>query len=83
MAFFGGMFNIFDRVIGFTLACNPGLGHISNQVLDYFRFSFKWGIFNFPDIFILTGIIGACVLYIIFSIIDLVLARKADKHAKK
>jgi lipoprotein signal peptidase len=77
------MFNIFDRAIGFTLASYPWWGFISNEVLDYFEFSFPWGTFNFPDVFVVTGIVGSCILYIIFSIIDLVNAKKADQNVKK
>jgi lipoprotein signal peptidase len=74
------MFNVFDRAIGFNLAYN-GLPY-HDVVLDYFQFSFKWGIFNFPDVFVLTGIIGGCVLYIIFSIMALIRARKQDNNVR-
>jgi hypothetical protein len=77
------MFNVFDRVIGFSATSRPEWGYVYNEVLDYFRFSFNWGIFNFPDVFVLTGIIGTCVLYIIFSIIGLVSARKEDRRVRK
>jgi lipoprotein signal peptidase len=82
LAFFGGAFNIFDRVIGFTLACDTIAGHYQNEVLDYFQFNFSWGIFNLPDVFVLTGVIGACALYVIFSIIALVKSSKQDKNVK-
>ena len=68
-SFLGGLFNVIDR------ACPKIINSISttnwqyNCVLDYFKFSFKWGIFNVPDIFVCVGSIGAILIYIIETII--------------
>jgi hypothetical protein len=67
LAFIGGMFNIIDRATTFTL-------HQPDTVIDYLPTGGTTS--NFPDVFILTGIIGYAVLYITLSIIKMVQDKK-------
>lgn len=69
-AFLGGLFNVIDRACAKTIV-SMGSQIQYNCVVDYFKFNFKWGIFNVPDIFVCVGSIGAIVIYLIQSIISL------------
>jgi signal peptidase II len=78
MAFLGGFFNIMDRTTVATFTYNNHATFEYNVVVDYFRF-FTSAIFNFPDIFVLTGIIGATLLYFITTIITYSKLKKSEK----
>lgn len=63
----GGLFNIIDRATPcsfmFDIGAYPAHTLIYHVVIDYFTFGGSTAVFNFPDIFILTGIIGAAMIY--------------------
>lgn len=64
LAIFGGLFNLFQRAAD---------THAVKSVLDYFTFG-PWikfpFVFNWPDIFVVIGIFGFIVSYIVVSIIQ-------------
>ncbi len=64
----GATFNFLDRLIDTNV---PSLGMVKqNSVLDYFQFNMfgtQSAIFNFPDIFILLGIISISLIFLIES----------------
>ena len=64
----GAVFNFLDRLIDANV---PSLGiPKQNSVLDYFQFNMfgtQSAIFNFPDIFILMGIISISLIFLIES----------------
>jgi lipoprotein signal peptidase len=78
LAFTGGMFNLFDRVVGF-----PG---DPNTVIDYIpTLWLNNTTSNFPDFSIVGGVIAFAVLYVIFTIIDAFAKNKqaeGDQHGK-
>lgn len=59
LAIFGGLFNLFQR------ATSGG-----NFVLDYFHFGFweSFPTFNWPDTFVVIGVFGFVISYIVLSI---------------
>ncbi len=63
----GALFNFFDRMV----PKNP-ISINGNKwcVLDYFHLSFGKTSFNFPDMFILFGVISASIICMIFTIIN-------------
>lgn len=73
LAMFGGLFNLFQRAADF---------HAVKSVLDYFTFG-PWikfpFIFNWPDMFVVIGIFGFVISYIVVTIIQ----AKSESHAKK
>lgn len=83
LAVCGGTYNLIDRMIPKTLACDPSHVKQYNQVLDYFSFYGKSAIFNFSDVWILTGVIGFCLLVLIFNIINVVKENKQKKQEAK
>jgi len=58
-AVFGGLFNLIQR------CATPNLG-----VLDYFRFGFwpNFAIFNWPDMFVVIGVFGFVISYIVYLV---------------
>lgn len=78
-AFLGGLFNVIDRACAKTIV-SMGTSQIQyNCVVDYFKFNFKWGIFNVPDIFVCVGSIGGIVIYLIESLISLFKKDESNK----
>ena len=63
----GALFNFFDRMI----TKNP-VSISGNKwcVLDYFHLSFGKTSFNFPDMFILFGVISASIIVTVFAIVN-------------
>jgi lipoprotein signal peptidase len=62
LAFAGGAFNLIDRAIGY-----PGF---ANTVIDYIPTLWFFNtISNFPDFFILGGVIIFALLYIVLTIV--------------
>lgn len=75
MAFVGGLFNIIDRAT--QSPPNP------NTVIDYLDTSFIFNtISNFPDVFILTGIISFTVLYVTMSVITITKEKRRITKSK-
>ncbi|MDR1235342.1 MAG: signal peptidase II [Mycoplasmataceae bacterium] len=73
LALVGGLFNLIDR------ATQPS-PHL-NTVIDYLPTGNTTS--NFPDVFILTGVIGFSVLYVIITIYGLTKRKnKQDKNDK-
>jgi lipoprotein signal peptidase len=72
MAFIGGLFNLVDRATQIS-------AH-ANSVIDYLHTGNT--LSNFPDVFILTGIIGFGVVYIIFMTIYTYSKNKKTKNEK-
>lgn len=68
----GAAFNFIDRIVPKSPVSLhlPDASH--NCVLDYFHFSFGKTSFNFPDIFILIGLITSVLVVIISTIIEIV-----------
>lgn len=68
----GAAFNFIDRIVPKSPVSMylPDASH--NCVLDYFHFSFGKTSFNFPDIFILIGLITSVLVVIISTIIEIV-----------
>ena len=68
----GAAFNFIDRIVPKSPVSLhlPDVSH--NCVLDYFHFSFGKTSFNFPDIFILIGLITSVLVVIILTIIEIV-----------
>lgn len=70
--FFGGLCNVIDRA---TPDIYTHLTHLNqhNAVVDYFQFSFilDSAVFNFPDTFIICGVIVICLQIIISWIKDI------------
>ena len=68
----GAAFNFIDRIVPKSPVSMylPDASH--NCVLDYFHFSFGKTSFNFPDIFILIGLITSVLVVIILTIIEIV-----------
>jgi lipoprotein signal peptidase len=68
----GGLFNVIDRATPcsflFTIDGYPPNTLIHNVVIDYFTFGGNTAIFNVPDITILIGVIGSCVIYFCLTI---------------
>ncbi|WEK83196.1 MAG: signal peptidase II [Mycoplasma sp.] len=73
----GALFNLIDRAIPKVIV-SLGEQVYTNVVLDYFSFFGKSAIFNFPDVWILTGIIGLVVINIIFTSIETIKERKKE-----
>lgn len=71
IAMLGGLFNLLQR------ACESGMH--AGCVLDYFRFGFweSFPTFNWPDMFVVVGIFGFIISFIVYSI------RKAIKEEKE
>lgn len=76
IATIGGLFNLIDRMCPKNLACSPGV--VNDSVLDYFQFFGKSAIFNFPDVFIIVGVIGFCI-----GIICVTFTENENKNKKK
>ncbi|MDR2461921.1 MAG: signal peptidase II [Mycoplasmataceae bacterium] len=70
LSFTGGFFNVIDRLIPVYIKCFNIEKH--DQVLDYFHFVFGNTSWNFPDAFIISGIIGVSLFYFINLLRDLV-----------
>lgn len=79
MTITGSLFNLIDRFFPKQI---PGEDLKSHAVLDYLQFNTKHyesAIFNFPDVFILIGIIGCALILIIRCFI----VDKDNKEVKK
>ncbi|MDR1991498.1 MAG: signal peptidase II [Mycoplasmataceae bacterium] len=74
LAFVGGMFNIVDRA---TQILNGQFEAIPNSVIDYLKTGSTTS--NFPDVFILTGIIGFCFVYLMIYVVELIRSNKSTK----
>lgn len=70
LAMFGGLFNLIQR------ACAG-----NNCVLDYFHFGFwdSFPIFNWPDMFVVIGIFGFVISYIVITVKEAIKEDKASK----
>jgi lipoprotein signal peptidase len=73
MALVGGLFNLIDRA-------TQDATH-SNAVIDYLPTGNT--LSNFPDVFILTGVIGFGVLYITITIYGYVKNKKTTNEKDK
>lgn len=64
LAMFGGFFNLIQRA--------AETGAHAGCVLDYFHFGFwkSFAIFNWPDMFVVIGIFGFIISYIVLTIIQ-------------
>jgi lipoprotein signal peptidase len=76
MAFAGGMFNVIDRATQY-LSPTKYSTYGPDKVIDYLP-TFNT-LSNFPDVFILTGVIGFSVLYIGVSIYHFIKEKKTKK----
>ena len=67
LAMFGGLFNLIQRGASGT-----------NAVLDYFQFGFwqNFPVFNWPDMFVVIGVFGFVISYIVLTIIEIVKEEK-------
>ena len=75
----GALFNFFDRMI----PKDPiSLSYAKSCVLDYFHFSFGRTSFNFPDVFILIGIITASLISVVTITINNMNDSKSNKINK-
>ena len=79
MAYIGATYNLVDRMVIKEIA---SLKQKTNGVLDYFQFFDKSAIFNFPDFFIITGIIGICLFSFIFFICEYKQKKKNEEIKK-
>ena len=79
LSFGGGLFNLIDRMCPKDLACSTGV--TKNAVLDYFQFFGKSAIFNFPDVFVIVGVIGVCIAIFVVCIKDTINDKK-NKEGK-
>jgi cytochrome bd-type quinol oxidase subunit 1 len=68
------MFNIVDRA---TQILNGQFEAIPNSVIDYLKTGSTTS--NFPDVFILTGIIGFCFVYLMIYVVELIRSNKSTK----
>lgn len=75
----GALFNFFDRMAPKCPVSLSGGGIQKNCVLDYFHFSFGRTSFNFPDVFIITGLILAMLIGLILLIVNSVRESKMKK----
>ncbi len=75
----GALFNFFDRMVPKTPI---SLSYAKSCVLDYFHFSFGRTSFNFPDVFILIGIITATLISVVVTIINNMNESKSNKIDK-
>lgn len=68
LAMFGGLFNLFQRA-----------GSGGDYVLDYFKFGFweSFPVFNWPDMFVVIGIFGFVISYVVLTIMEAVAESKA------
>lgn len=71
LAMFGGLFNLIQRGASGT-----------NCVLDYFQFGFwqNFPVFNWPDMFVVIGIFGFVISYVVLIIIQAARENKKEKH---
>lgn len=84
LAMCGGTYNLIDRMVPKAIPWPVvGADKEYNKVLDYFQFYGKSAVFNFSDVWILTGIIGFCVLLLIFTIISVVKDSKKNKKKQE
>lgn len=83
MLFFGGLCNVIDRSLPDVYTNLTDLSQ-SNAVVDYFQFSFikNSAIFNFPDTFIICGVILICLQIIISWIKDFSKTSKSEENKK-
>lgn len=74
LAMFGGFFNLIQR------ASETGVN--SGCVLDYFRFGFwkSFAIFNWPDMFVVIGIFGFVISYIVITVIQYQKDKNNEQH---
>ncbi len=76
LAMFGGLFNLIQRAAesGANVGC----------VLDYFAFGFwpSFAIFNWPDMFVVIGIFGFVISYIVVTILQAKKDERDDLIAK-
>ena len=79
----GAAFNFIDRMVPKCPVCLQTEGVRTNCVLDYFHFNFGKTSFNFPDVFILAGLIGSVVIVITITIIEAVKESKAKRGSSK
>jgi lipoprotein signal peptidase len=77
----GGMFNAIQRSIPYTIISMPDQD-TTNAALDYFKFNFNWGIFNFPDAFVVTGTICFSLSLILEMIVNIAKENKKPKEIK-
>ena len=73
----GAIFNFIDRMAPKSPVSLLLPDAKTNCVLDYFHFSFGKTSFNFPDVFILIGLISSVLIVIVITIIE------AAKESKK
>lgn len=76
LAMFGGFFNLIQRAA--ETGTNAGC------VLDYFAFGFwkSFAIFNWPDMFVVIGIFGFVISYIVVTILEAKREDRAEKIAQ-
>ena len=75
----GAVFNFIDRTVPkCPVSLQPG-SIKTNCVLDYLHFSFGKTSFNFPDVFILIGLIASVLIVIILTIIEVVKESKQKR----
>lgn len=75
----GALFNFFDRMVPKCPVSLSSGGIQKNCVLDYLHFSFGRTSFNFPDVFIITGLILALLISLILLIDNSVRESKMKK----
>ena len=74
LAMFGGFFNLIQRA--------AESGEFAGCVLDYFHFGFwkSFAIFNWPDMFVVIGIFGFVISYIIMTVIQYQREKQQESH---
>ena len=75
----GALFNFIDRMVPKCPVSLQPWGIKTNCVLDYLHFSFGKTSFNFPDVFILIGLITSVLIVIILTIIEVVKESKQKR----
>ena len=75
----GAVFNFIDRTVPKCPVSLQPWGIKTNCVLDYLHFSFGKTSFNFPDVFILIGLIASVLIVIILTIIEVVKESKQKR----
>jgi lipoprotein signal peptidase len=77
LAFVGGIFNMVDRATQFL---NHQPNAVANSVIDYLNTGTTTS--NFPDVFILTGVIGFTALFVIISVVNTIRPPKTSDKTK-
>ncbi|MDR0674964.1 MAG: signal peptidase II [Mycoplasmataceae bacterium] len=79
LAFLGGLFNIVDRATQYLSPTSIAFWG-PNTVIDYLNTGNTTS--NFPDVFILIGVIGFTVLYLIMSIFNITREKKKSEKTE-